>query len=159
MKRSKLSMRRKVTAVMVGTLVAVGGATTAFAAQDGGSGSSTSTTAAAAAPAAQPATSGGGAKVCAKLPQIEQRIRTRHDHLTTRLATLRTARQKAVDAKQPAKVVRIDQRISHVTTRIARVEKGTADARRVGQEPLRQVTAGRTPPTSVGLVGAGAEGT
>ncbi len=125
MKSSTLSMRRKVTAVVVGTLVTVGGATTAFAAQDGGSGPSTSTVVAAA-PAAQPATSGGGAKVCAKLPQIEQRIHTRHDHLTKRLATLRAERKKAVDAKQPAKVVRIDQRISRVTTRIARVEKGTA---------------------------------
>ena len=124
MKSNKLSMRSKVAAVAVGALVAVGGATTAFAAQDGGSGPSAPTTIAAA-PAAQGTTSGGG-KVCAHLPQVEQRIHARHDHLTDRLATLRAERQKAVDAKQPAKVVRIDQRISRVVDRIARVEKRTA---------------------------------
>jgi hypothetical protein len=123
MKITKPSFRTKAAGIAVGALIAVGGATTAFAAQDGGgSGSSTPTSVAANAPDTG---SGRGEKVCAHLPEIEQRIHTRHDHLTDRLAKLREARQKAVDAKQPVKVARIDQRIARVTDRIARLEKRT----------------------------------
>jgi hypothetical protein len=124
MKITMPSVRTKAAALAVGALIAVGGATTAFAAQDGG-GNGSSTTATTVAPSASGGDTADGPKVCARLPKIEQRIRTRHDHLTDRLAKLRQARQQAVDAKQPAKVARIDQRISHVVDRIARLEQRT----------------------------------